>query len=107
MKKIKHISLLFVFLAVILSSVPVSAQLHFTQEEQDYIDTAGVIQAVSLHGSASLQYAGKKGEIKGISIEVLEKISEITGLVFEYHLIESIDEAYDTPIDLIFGIPAS
>lgn len=107
MKKIKHISLLFVFLAVILSSVPVSAQLHFTQEEQDYIDTAGVIQAVSLHGSAPLQYAGKKGEIKGISIEVLEKISEITGLVFEYHLIESIDEAYDTPIDLIFGIPAS
>ncbi|NLC40505.1 MAG: hypothetical protein GX763_06270 [Clostridiaceae bacterium] len=107
MIKIKHISLLLVLFAVILSSSPVSAQLLFTQDEQDYIDNVGVIRAVSLEGSAPLQYAGKKGEIKGISIEVMEKISEITGLVFEYHLIKSVDEVYDPPADLVFGIPAS
>ena len=107
MRKIRQSALVLALLAILLSTAPVSAQYFLTPDEQDYIDKTGIIQAVSLHGAAPLQYADKKGEIKGISIEVLEKISELTGLVFEYRLLESVDDAYDSPADLVFGISDS
>lgn len=62
------------------------ATLNLSPEEKTFIAEAGVIQAASLEGIAPLQYSGAKGEVKGISKRVLERVSEMTGLVFEYRL---------------------
>ena len=75
--------MLLVFYIIILSGIPASsanAQLFLTDEEQDYIIKVYLIKAVSLHGTAPIQYMDSEGQIKGISIDLLEEISQMTGL---------------------------
>lgn len=63
------------------------------------------LKAVSLDGVAPHHYIDSKGEVKGIAINVLEEISSITGITFEYYLSDSVDDIFDMEFDLIFGIP--
>lgn len=102
---IKKIVLIFVFFIIIVSFMPVEAQTFLTKDELDYIDKGSIIRAVSMHGGAPIQYADTNGEIKGISREVLEEISNMTGLVFEYHLYDTYDEMINSDPDIVFGIP--
>jgi two-component system sensor histidine kinase EvgS len=88
-----------------MSVIPAKVQAILTKEEQDYIDKRNVIKAVSIHGAAPIQYADANGEVKGISKELLDKISSMTGLVFEYQLHDTFDEAFNSGADIIFGIP--
>lgn len=101
-KRIVTIIALFI---VIVSAMPVKAQALLTKEELDYIGEGKVIKAVSLHGAAPLQYADANGQVKGITIEVLEEISEMTGLVFEYQLYDTLDEVFNSGDHIAFGIP--
>lgn len=79
--------------------------LNLSPAEKAFIAEAGVIQAASLEGIAPLQYSDAKGEVKGISKRVLERISEMTGLVFEYKLYNTLDNVFDSGADIMFGIP--
>lgn len=79
--------------------------LNLSLEEKAFIGEADVVQAASLDGAAPLQYTDAKGEVRGISKRVLEKISEMTGLVFEYRLYDTLDQVLNSGADIIFGVP--
>ena len=100
----KKIILLIVFFTLILSAMPAEAQSIFTKEEQEYIKKTNALKAVSIDGVAPLQYYDANGRVKGISIEVLEAISDMTGLIFTYHLYDNVDEAMSSDADIIFGV---
>lgn len=86
-------------------TTPVCAKLSLTQEEKDYIAGGTVIKAVSLDGVAPLQYTNDSGEAEGISRRVLAEISDMTGLLFDYKLYDSLEEAYATDPDINIAIP--
>lgn len=95
---------LIIFFTLILSAMPAKAQSLFTKEEQEYINNANVIKAVSIDGVAPLQYYDANGQVKGIAVEILEAISDMTGLIFTYHLYNSIDEAMSSDAGIAFGV---
>lgn len=103
-KTANGIILLIIFFTAIIPAKPIEAQTLLTKEEQDYINKKNVIKAVSLHGTAPHQYVDANGQIKGISIEVLEEISRMTGLIFEYQLYNTKDEIFNSDADIVFGI---
>lgn len=101
-------NMIFVIITFFLITGPamaVETQLSLTQEEKDYIAKGNVIKAVSMDGAAPIQYADSKGEVRGISKRVLDEVSDITGLVFEYKLYNTIDEVFNSGSDIFFGIP--
>lgn len=102
---IKKIILTIVFFIVTLSALPAKAQELLTKKEQDYINKKNTIKAVSLNGIAPLQYTDKNGQVKGISKEVLETISSMTGLIFTYQLYDTLNEVMNSGADIVFGIP--
>ena len=103
---LKKITLMIVIIFVILETfIYAEAQLDLTQEEKDYIAEAGVIKAVSVSGVAPIQYIDKKGEFRGISKRVLEEISDMTGLVFQYDIYDFNNDSDNIDYDIFFGIP--
>lgn len=99
--------LLFLVLCSILTGGGVSAKAaapHFTREERDYIAEGVVLKAASIDGGAPLHYLDSKGEIKGIAVEVLREIAALSGLIIEYRLYDSIDEAANSGADIFFGV---
>ena len=102
--------IIFLYIAVftvIFSVMSVNAEsvLILTQEEQDYINGKEVLMAVSVDETAPIQYYDENGEVKGISKEILETISKMTGLNFSYKLYKSVDEAKNSGGDIFFGVP--
>jgi len=93
-----------VLLTTVMSVIPVKAQSFFTKEEQEYINSRGTIKAVSIDGVAPLQYYDANGQVKGIARNVLDTISELTGLNFSYKLYNSIDEIMSSDADIYFGV---
>jgi diguanylate cyclase (GGDEF)-like protein len=80
--------------------------LILTDEEKKYIFENPKVKAVSLSGSAPIQFIDANGNVQGISIRVLEEISHMTGLIFECELYDSYDEAIPiNEYDIVFGIP--
>lgn len=80
-----------------------AAGVSFTQEELDYIKEARVLKAVSIDGIAPLSHVDSNGELKGIGVNLLHRISGMTGLVFEYELYETVDEALASDYDIYFN----
>ncbi len=104
LKKITSINIIvFIVMGVFVSA---ETKLDLTQEEKDYIAKADVIGVVSVDGWAPIQYTDTRGEIRGVSKRVLEEISNMTGLTFQYKMCGTIREACDdTDSDIFFGIP--
>ncbi len=94
-------SLLFFFLIGINS---LASSLSLTQEEIEYIEEAKPIKASSIDGGAPLHYKNSKGEIIGIAVSILDEIQDMTGLIFEYNLYDSIDKVFQSDTDIIFGL---
>lgn len=92
---------------VFILSTPVIAEADYslTPEEKAYIGEKNVIVAVSIDGIAPIQYRDANGEVQGISKLVLDEIAEMTGLIFEYRLYDSLDEALKSNFDIFFGMP--
>jgi len=95
----------FCCIILIFSIVSVEAEVSLTLEEKAYIEKSPVIKAASVDGSAPLQFADERGEVQGISKRVLAEISEMTGLMFEYSLYDSVEEALKSDSDIVFGFP--
>lgn len=103
--KILIIILLYTFFAIGIEMVEATnIQNLLTQEERDYIEELPSIRAVSIKGGAPLHYVDGDGEIRGIAIQVIEQISNLTGLHFEYELFDSVQEALDSDGDILFGV---
>lgn len=104
LKRVLRILLLSMLVGLLIAGTTVSAysEISLTQEERDYIEASGIIKAVSLAGVAPLQYLNSEGEVRGISWRVLEEISDMTGLVFEYRLYDTVEEGLESDGDIYF-----
>lgn len=109
MNKLRMIAKKIVLAVAVFASasvMPVKAQSLLTEEEQEYVNGRETIEAVSLDGVAPLQYTDSNGHVRGISKEVLETISDMTGLVFTYRLYDTAAKVNNSGADIVFGIPA-
>jgi len=104
LKRIMFMTITIFTIININVSVFAEPELNLTQEEKDYIAKKIVIKAVSVDGGAPLHYIDSKGEIKGIAVSVLDKIADMTGLIFEYRLYDSIEKAFKSNSDILFGV---
>ncbi len=75
---------------------PVKAKgnLVLSDAERAYIEECGQITVAAGLQTAPLDYFDKNGEFKGISADVLKKITELTGLQFHVIEAENQEEAY-------------
>lgn len=97
------IALLCVFF--VIAAIPAwASDIAFSQEEKDFLDEGKVLKAVSIDGGAPLHYKDSKGQIKGIAVSVLDEITDLTGIIFEYYLYDSISDALDSHYDVVFGL---
>ena len=97
----------FIIIVILLAldlSLPVQAREFLTEEEKAYIDEAPVIRAAAGSGAAPLIFADSNGEIQGIAKRVLDEITDITGLVFEYEVFDSTEEILTSDCDIISAI---
>lgn len=100
LKKISKLLLPIIFVFSFVLVTPVKADLLLTQEERDYIADNPTLKAVSVKGIAPFIYVDSKGQYKGISVIMLNKISTMTGLKFEYTLYDTVDESLESDYDL-------
>lgn len=98
------IVVLYILMGSMIFAGPAKAQLvSFNQEELDYIEAAPVLKAVSIDGIAPLSHIDSQGEIVGIGVNILERISAMTGLVFEYELYPNVATALESSYDVYFN----
>lgn len=84
-------------------------ELYLSNSEKEYVEQAGILKVAMFGENAPIQYKNiKTNEIKGISKEMLDYISENTGLNFEIIYTDSIEEYYklieNQQVDLIAGL---
>lgn len=89
---------------------PQTYQLILSKEEEDYIQNAQPLSVGVLTNRPPFQYRDKAdGKLKGIGVELLEHISEKTGLQFILVEADSQQQLYDMAdsgqVDLIAGMP--
>ncbi len=105
---IKNITTFTIFLLFCLSfslTFAVSASpSNLTQRELDYITKKGTVKAISIDGGAPFFYKNSAGEIKGISINLLEEIASMTGLTFQYQLYDTVAEMLKIDADMVMGL---
>lgn len=64
----------------------VSKELFFTREEAEYIAKADPVTFACIPSRRPFSYEDENGEIKGITIDILNTISERSGLTFKYEM---------------------
>ena len=83
-------------------------QQFFTRDDWEYITRSGVIRLGYVPGRVPVSYTDSSGELAGISRSIFDRVSEISGLRFEYVELPqgAITYSYlnDQKIDLITGI---
>lgn len=93
-------TMFYIYVGVVFVSPAGAKEVSFTPEEQDYINSVTVLKAVSIDGIGPLSYIDSKDEVRGIGISLLDKISEMTGLAFEYKLYNTVAEATASDYDI-------
>lgn len=83
----------------------------FTPAESNYIASAGTVTVGLMSNRSPLSYIGKNGEAAGMLPELLDLISEKSGLHFEYRFLELGQTGYDFLAngggDLVAGVAVS
>lgn len=84
-------------------------ELVLTQAEKDYIASLGKLKVGVASYKAPIQFTDSKGNVKGIGIDILKRISELTGLQFEYIIMSSqaelLEKLKNGEIDLTPAMP--
>lgn len=65
-----------------------------TAAEQEYVAAHPKIRVVSVANTTPVDYVDENGTYKGISHDILSRISALSGLQFEYTAVASLQEAY-------------
>lgn len=83
-----------------------------TQEERAFIQRAQPYVVAVLDHNAPYQYAdAQTGQLGGIGVDILKKIAQQTGLVFEFVLVDSWDELLtllqEKEVQVVVGMPYS
>ena len=80
----------------------------FTEEEQAYIELSGTLKVGYVRDRKPVSFQDENGELAGISRGIFDRISEISGLQFEYIELPAGDVTYDYLIsegfDLVTGV---
>jgi diguanylate cyclase (GGDEF)-like protein len=102
---IKFVAAIVFLLAMLFSTATaVEAEDYLTAEELDYIESRSTLRAASSDGAAPLTFTDSKGEIRGIFKRVMDRIAEMTGLVFEYELYDSVEKVFGSGGDIVYGV---
>lgn len=100
--------LLLVILGLLSSVLFAAEGVVLTDQEQAFIKAHPIIRTVTVDGGGPIQYMNAKGELKGISVKVLDEIARKTGLRFEYTVLAKTSEIgpyyTDDQTDLILGV---
>lgn len=87
---------------------PVYEAQFFTRDELDYIDNEKVLRVAYVSDRKPLSFTDENGELAGISRELFDQISTISGLKFEYLALPEGKISYkylqDQKIDLLTGV---
>lgn len=90
---------------------PIFQDTPFTLEELDYIENAPVFRVGYADLRAPVSYQDSQGNAQGITIEIMEEISKISGLKFEYIPLAGTSITYDDlrekKLSLITGVEYS
>ncbi len=87
--------------AMLCSAVPQAyadnerAGLSFTSEEQDYINSHGTVKVGYVTDRIPVSFENKDGEADGISRYIFDRVSQLSGLGFEYEALPVKDVTYD------------
>ncbi|MBC5649040.1 transporter substrate-binding domain-containing diguanylate cyclase [Christensenella tenuis] len=88
---------------------PPSDTLYLSDSEAAYVSETGKLRVGVLTGQSPYQYEDENGKLTGISIGLLDYISQQTGLEFELIPFVSRDEMYASTqkggLDIVAGIP--
>lgn len=76
----------------------------FTIEEKAYIVKGRIIKAGTIDGAAPLSFKDKDGKIEGIFQQVLDKVSDVSGLTFESRIYDSVDNLFNSDSEIAYGI---
>lgn len=87
--------------------IAIENQLDLTEEEKIYIEKSNVIKASSMEGVAPFHYTDSQGQIKGIAVDILNTISDMTGLKFQYKLYNRVEDVFQSDADIILGISSA
>ena len=105
----------FVLAAVLAGGLPgISAEAQelpdnsFTEEEQAYIESGKILKVGYVRDRKPVSFQGENGELAGVSRYIFDRISEISGLHFEYVELPAGDVTYDYLLnegfDLVTGV---
>ena len=80
----------------------------YTDEEEEYIKNAETLKVGYVRDRKPVSFCGTNGELSGISREIFDRISQISGLKFEYIELPEGDVTYDYLLnegfDLVTGV---
>lgn len=80
----------------------------FTEQEKEYIEKSGTLKVGYVHDRRPVSFRGEKDELTGISRSIFDRISEISGLDFEYVELPAGSVTYDyllgEEFDLVTGV---
>lgn len=103
-----HTPLVLLLLGLLFLHQTLFATIALTEEERSYIATRGPVRSISIDGSGPLQYTDSQGQMRGIAFQILDEISNRTGLSFAttmYGQIVQVGAAFTDGSDMIFGLP--
>lgn len=83
-------------------------EFELTKKEQEFVEDHPTLQVLVREGNAPIQYIDNN-EVRGVGRDILDKISEKTGITFEYIIANSYEEykeiVKEEKIDILLGIP--
>lgn len=83
-------------------------QQFFTRDDREYIDSIDSVKVGYIQGRLPISYMDENGELAGVSREIFDRISEISGIKFEYVALPygPITYSYldENNIDIITGV---
>ncbi len=79
----------------------------YTQEEQEFIGTLGVLRVGYVPGRIPISFQNGSGELDGVSRRVFDRIAELSGLQFDYVELPDGPVTYDYLMDGGFDLVTS
>lgn len=89
---------------ILLYYYPVYEEQFYTKEELEYVRHADVLKVAYIGDRKPLSFKDKDGELEGISRAVFDKVSEISGLKFEYVELPKGEITYEYLIEQDFDL---
>ena len=85
-----------------------TAEISFTEEEKAYIDAGTTLKVGYVRDRKPVSFRGENGELAGISRHIFDRISQISGLNFEYVELPAGEVTYEylqkEGFDLVTGV---